>query len=71
MPQLVAQRRNPPISDVGLVPGAARDAHLGASTGLALECADEVGVEDGEGQQRTAEHHDEVEHIGVDDAVDD
>lgn len=31
--------------------------------------ADEVSVENGEGQQRTAEHHDEIQDIGVDHTV--
>ena len=56
--------------DVGLVSGARRDAHLAAPTRLALERADQIRVEDGERQHRSAEHHDEVEDVGVDDPVD-
>ena len=44
--------------------------HLGSSSLPVLERVDELHVEEGDEQQRTAVDHDEVQDVGVDDAVD-
>ena len=56
--------------DVRLVSGCGRHSHLAAPASLTLQRADEVSVENGKRQQRTTQHDDEVEHVGVDYAVD-